>query len=153
MKIVITNDHAAITLKQEIKAHLEENESIFIADLGADDESTHDYPHYAAIAAGHIVGKKSDFGVFLCGTGVGMAITANKIKGIRAVNCSDTFTARLSREHNDANVLCLGARVVGSGLAKDILDTFLNTEFEGGRHQQRIDMIEDCVNCSMGCFS
>ena len=143
MKIAIGNDHAAIELKTHILEHLKTKPNISVTDLGAQDTNGADYPEYAYIVAKGITNGEYDFGLLLCGTGAGMCIGANKVSGIRAVVCSDTYTAHLSREHNDANVLCMGARVVGSELAKSILDEFLEAEFKGGRHQQRVDMLMD----------
>ncbi|MCL1882902.1 MAG: ribose 5-phosphate isomerase B [Defluviitaleaceae bacterium] len=140
MKIVITNDHAATGLKEEILAHLKQKKSLTVIDDGSKGEKGVDYPEYALSAAKKISSGECDFGIFLCGTGAGMCIAANKIRGIRAVVCSEPYTARLSREHNDAQILCIGARVVGSELAKMIIDTFLEAKFEGGRHQARVEM-------------
>jgi ribose 5-phosphate isomerase B len=139
MKIVITNDHTSHELKNAITAHLNEK-NISVTDLGSQGEKAADYPEYALAAAKKIAEGEFALGIFLCGTGVGMCIAANKIRGIRAVVCSEPYTARLSREHNDAQILCIGARVVGTELAKEIVDAFLNANFEGGRHKTRVDM-------------
>lgn len=146
MKIAIGNDHAAIELKSHLLSHLETKPDITIIDLGARDTSGADYPEYAFIVAKGVTAGDYDFGLLLCGTGAGMCIAANKVKGIRAVVCSDTYTAHLSREHNNANILCMGARVVGSELAKSILDEFLEADFKGGRHQQRVNLLMDIEN-------
>ena len=139
MKIVIGNDHVAIELKKDIVAHLQDNWEV--VDLGASGPPA-DYPDYAERISKAIASGEYDLGILLCGTGAGMCIAANKVNGIRAVVCSDPFTARLSREHNNANILCLGARVVGNELAKMIVDEWLSARFEaGGRHQRRVDMI------------
>jgi ribose 5-phosphate isomerase B len=109
--------------------------------MGTDDTSASEYPRYAASVAKAVAGGEYALGVLICGTGAGMCIAANKVKGARAVVCSEPYTAKLAREHNDANILCLGARVVGSELAKMITDAWLTATFEGGRHQTRVDMI------------
>jgi len=139
MKIVITNDHTSLELKNAIMAHLKEK-NFKVTDLGSQGEKAADYPEYALSAAKGIASGEYDLGIFLCGTGVGMCIAANKVRGIRAVVCSEPYTARLSREHNNAQILCIGARVVGSELAKTIVDAFLEAKFEGGRHQTRVEM-------------
>jgi len=141
MKIVIGNDHAAIELKSHLLEHLGTKTDIVVTDIGANDRSGADYPEYAYLVAKGVTAGEYDYGLLLCGTGAGMCIAANKVNGIRAVVCSDTYTAHLSREHNDANILCMGARVVGSELAKSILDAFLDAEFKGGRHRQRVEKV------------
>ena len=142
MKIVIGCDHAATELKEAVKKHII-SLGHEIVDVGTyTNESCH-YPVYASAACKKILDGECELGILVCGTGIGMSIAANKHKGIRAACCSDTFSARLTREHNDANILCFGARVVGYGLACDLVDAFLGTEFEGGRHQTRVDMISD----------
>lgn len=137
--IAIGSDHAAASLRHIVKEYLEDQEIPYI-DCGTD-ESPSDYPVIAKEVCGKIQSGEADTGILLCGTGIGMCMTANKMKGIRAAVCSETYSAKFTRLHNDANVLCMGERVVGSGLAKEILDAFLFTEFEGGRHQRRVDMI------------
>ena len=137
--IAIGSDHAAADLRQTIKAYLDEK-GIAYKDCGTD-QSPSDYPVIAKAVCGEIQAGNADTGILLCGTGIGMCMAANKCKGIRAAVCSESYSARFTRLHNDANVLCMGARVVGSGLAVEILDTFLSTEFEGGRHQRRVDMV------------
>ena len=141
MKIVISNDHAAIPFKEEISAHLKTQPNVQVTDFGATEKDGIDYPDYAVKTAKAITAGEFDMGILLCGTGAGMSITANKVHGIRAVVCSDPYTAKLSRQHNNANILCIGARVVGAELAKDIVDAFLSSEFMGGRHQTRVDKI------------
>jgi ribose 5-phosphate isomerase B len=136
--IVIGSDHAAADLRAVVKEYLDEKGLEYI-DCGTD-ESPSDYPVIAKLVCGKIQSGEADRGILLCGTGIGMSMTANKMKGIRAAVCSETYSAKFTRLHNDANVLCMGARVVGSGLAKEILEAFLFTDFEGGRHQRRIDM-------------
>jgi ribose 5-phosphate isomerase B len=141
MMIVIGCDHAGYPLKVEVAKHLTEIGVDFI-DVGCNGESC-DYPIIAKQLCDKIVDGTCTSGLLFCGTGVGMSMCANKVDGIRACVCSDYFSARLTRMHNDANVLCLGARVVGVGTATDLVDVFLNTEFEGGRHQRRVDLIAD----------
>lgn len=142
MKIAIGSDHAGFALKQEVKKHLQEM-GCQIEDFGTYDEKSCHYPIYAQKVATEVVGGRADLGMLICGTGAGMAIAANKVKGIRAVTVSDCFTAKAVRMHNDANVLCMGARVLGPSLACLIAQLFVETGFEGGRHQTRIDMISD----------
>lgn len=140
MKIAIASDHGGFNLKNEIVGYLEEMK-IGYHDFGCHGPESVDYPEYAEIASRSVVSGEYDYAILICGTGIGIAIAANKIKGIRAANCHDCFSAQATREHNDANVLTLGERVVGSGLAKMIVKTFLETKFQGGRHQRRIDQI------------
>ena len=137
--IAIGSDHAAASLRHIVKDYLEDQEIPYI-DCGTD-ESPSDYPVIAKEVCKMIQSGEADTGILLCGTGIGMCMAANKMKGIRAAVCSETYSAKFTRLHNDANVLCMGERVVGSGLAKEILEAFLFTEFEGGRHQRRVDMI------------
>ncbi len=140
MKIAVGADHAGFRLKTHL-ARLLELQGHQVADLGTFSEDSVDYPDIAAAVAGAVAGGKAERGLLVCGTGIGVAIAANKVDGIRAATCNDLFTARKSREHNDANVLTLGARVVGEGLAEDIVRGFMETDFEAGRHQRRIDKI------------
>lgn len=141
--IALGSDHGGFALKQEIKVYLEQ-QGFEYKDYGCFDEQSCDYPVYAKAVANAIVGGECDKGILICGTGVGISIAANKVKGIRAALCHDTFSAQATREHNDANVLAMGARVVGSGLAVKIVDTFLHTDFSGDtRHVNRIRQIED----------
>ena len=137
--IAIGCDHAAIDLKQAIMAHLDE-QGIAYTNLGTDGDPC-DYPDMAKAVAEKITSGECEKGILLCGTGIGMSMAANKIKGIRAAVCSDEFSAKYTRLHNDANILCMGARVIGAGLAVELVDIFLQTEFEGGRHQRRVDKI------------
>ena len=141
--IALGSDHGGYGLKQEIKKHLEAK-GIAYKDYGCYDENSCDYPVYAKEVANAIVAGECEKGILICGTGIGISITANKIKGIRAALCHDVFSAQATREHNDANVLAMGARVVGPGLALMIVDTFLNTEFSNDeRHIKRISQMED----------
>lgn len=136
--IALGADHGGYALKEAIKQHLEER-GIAYCDFGTNSTASCDYPDYAAAACGAVTNGSSDFAILCCGTGVGMSMCANKIKGIRACCCSEPFSAEYTRRHNNANTLCLGGRVVGPGLACQIVDAFLDHEFEGGRHQKRID--------------
>ena len=140
MKIILGSDHGGYNLKNIIIAHLEQ-QGIEVEDLGCYSEDSCDYPVIAKAVAEKVLLAGSR-GILICGTGIGMSISANKFKGIRASLCSDTYSARMTRKHNDSNILCLGERVIGENLALDIVDIWLNTPFEGGRHQRRIDMIE-----------
>ena len=140
-RIVLSSDHAAIHLRQLIADHVAARDWDVI-DIGpTTPESTH-YPQHGEAAARRVASGDCRFGIVLCGTGQGIMMAANKVKGIRCGVCSDTFSARMIREHNDANMLSLGARVVGEGLALDIVDAFLGAQFEGGRHAARVEMIE-----------
>ncbi|AUM94059.1 ribose 5-phosphate isomerase B [Clostridium sporogenes] len=138
MKIALGSDHAGLPLKNEIIKHLE-GKGIEIKDFGTYTEESCDYPDYAQNVAEKVVAKEFDFGILVCGTGIGISIAANKVKGVRAALCSDTFSAHACREHNNANILALGQRVVGVGLALDIVDNFLNAKFQGGRHENRVN--------------
>ena len=141
--IALGCDHGGYELKQEIIKYLEEH-NLEYKDFGCDSMDSTDYPIYAKRVAIAVQSGDCEKGILVCGTGIGISITANKIKGIRAALCSDTFSAHATREHNDANILAMGARVVGEGLALDIVDTFLETEFSNDeRHIRRINMIED----------
>jgi len=140
--IAIACDHGAVELKKEITEYLKK-ESIPYKDFGTYGTAACDYADFAIPAAEAVAKGEYKYGILLCGTGVGMSIAANKVRGIRAAVVTDEFSARATRAHNNANVLCMGARVVGSGLAVSILDTFLNTPFDGGRHATRIGKIAD----------
>ena len=140
-RIVLSSDHAAIDLRQAVARHIVA-QGWDVVDIGpTTPESTH-YPKHGQAAAERVASGDCSLGIILCGTGQGIMMAANKVKGIRCGVCSDTFSARMIRQHNDANMLSLGARVVGEGLALDIVDAFLTAEFEGGRHATRVDMIE-----------
>lgn len=140
--IALGADHAGFQLKEALKGWLIEH-GYQVVDHGTHTAESVDYPDYAAQVAEAVADHKVERGVLVCGTGIGMTIAANKVPGVRAALCSDLYTARMSREHNDANVLCLGARVVGVGLALDIVAAWLDARFEGGRHQRRIEQIAD----------
>jgi len=140
MKIVLGCDHGAVDLKNGIAAHLRER-GFEVDNFGIESGEAIDYPEMAKKVCDTVVMGDADLAILCCGTGIGMSMAANKIKGIRAACCSDTFSAKYTRLHNDANVLCLGGRVVGLGLALEMVDLFVDTEFEGGRHKRRVDLI------------
>ncbi|GAA0770666.1 ribose 5-phosphate isomerase B [Clostridium subterminale] len=140
MKIAIGSDHGGLRLKKEVIKHLEKK-NIEVKDYGTYTEDSCDYPEFAEKVAEAVVAKEYDYGILICGTGIGISISANKIPGIRAALCSDTFSAHATREHNNANILAMGERVVGTGLALDIVDAFLGSTFEGGRHENRVNKI------------
>ncbi|AJA46371.1 ribose-5-phosphate isomerase B [Clostridium pasteurianum DSM 525 = ATCC 6013] len=142
MKIALGSDHAGLSLKKVIIKHLEEK-GVEIKDFGTYTEDSCDYPDYAYKVAVQVADNKFHLGILVCGTGIGISIAANKVKGIRAAACSDTFSAHACREHNNANIIALGERVVGPGLAIDIVDAFLQAKFEGGRHEKRINKISE----------
>ena len=138
MKVIIGSDHGGFFLKNKIIEHLKNNYDI--EDVGCYSTDSCDYPDIAKLVCKKVTAEHA-LGILVCGTGIGMSIYANKINGIRASHCTDTFSARLTRQHNDSNILCLGERITGFGLALDIVDEWLNASFEGGRHQRRVDMI------------
>ena len=140
MKIAIGSDHGGFSVKEIAKPHLEKL-GYEVIDFGTNTPASCHYPIYAEKVARAVASGEADKGILICGTGIGMSIAANKIPGIRAAAVSDCFTAKATRQHNDSNILCLGERTVGPGLALMLMETFLTTEFEGGRHQTRVDMI------------
>ncbi|PWM70677.1 MAG: ribose 5-phosphate isomerase B [Bacillota bacterium] len=140
MKIAIACDHGGYELKEELKKHLSKRNTEYV-DFGTDGTQSVDYPDYAEKAAGAVLSGECDFGIVICGTGIGISIAANKIAGIRCAHCHDVYSARMTRAHNDANMLAFGARVIGAGLMCEIVDAFLGGSFEGGRHQRRVDKI------------
>lgn len=141
MKIGIGNDHSALELKNEIVEFLKDK-GHEVVDYGTNSTASCDYPTYGEIVGRAVVGGEVEQGILICGTGLGISLAANKVKGVRAAVCSEPFTARMARMHNNCNILAFGARVVGSELAKMIVEEWLNTDFEvGGRHQKRVDMI------------
>jgi ribose 5-phosphate isomerase B len=140
MRIVAASDHAGLALKAQLVEALRAR-GHEITDLGTHDGKSVDYPDYAALLGQKVAGGEAAWGLLVCGTGVGMSIAANKVPGVRAAVVSEPFSARMARQHNDANVLCLGERVVGGGLALEILHAWLESTFEGGRHQRRVDKI------------
>ena len=143
--LILASDHAGFPLKEEIKAYLDEK-GVENVDCGTDSTASVDYAKFAQTACLKVVNGEGDKAVLCCGTGIGISMAANKVKGIRAACCSDYFSAKFTRLHNDANVLCMGARVIGAGLACELVDVFINTEFEGGRHQRRVDQIHAIEN-------
>lgn len=142
MKIAIASDHGGYQLKNTIVQHLIQK-GIDITDFGTKDETSVDYPDYAKKVGVEVAAKKYDLGILVCGTGIGMSIAANKVQGVRCALVSDCFSARATRQHNDSNVLALGGRVIGTELALEIVDIWLKTDFEAGRHQRRVDQIAD----------
>ena len=145
MKIAIGNDHTAVDLKNTISDYLKEL-GYEVINLGTDSRESCDYPIYGEKVGRAVADGEADLGIAICGTGVGISLAANKVKGIRACVCSEPYTAKLSRRHNNSNVLAFGARVVGDELAKMIVKEWLDAEFEGGRHQRRVDMIMEIEN-------
>ncbi len=140
-KIVLSSDHGAVDLRQAIAAHLDA-QGFDVTDIGPMTTESTDYPAHGQAAAEIVAAGESDLGIILCGTGQGIMMAANKVKGIRCGVCMDTFSAKMIRAHNDANMLALGARVIGENLALEIVDAFVATDFEGGRHGKRVDMIK-----------
>lgn len=140
MRVAIAADHAGFELKQSLVQRLEKD-GFDVLDLGTHGPDSVDYPEYGAAVAERVVAGDAHRGVLVCGTGIGIGIAANKVLGARVATCNDLFTARMSREHNDANVVALGSRVVGQGVAEEIVRIFLRTEFQAGRHQRRVEKI------------
>lgn len=141
MKLAIGSDHGGFRLKEAIKTYLLAH-NYEVTDFGTESEDSCDYPDFALPVAEAVAKGEYDRGILICGTGIGIGIVANKVKGIRAALCHDTFSAEACRNHNDANILTMGERIVGEGLALKIVETFLNSDFEGGRHQRRVDKIK-----------
>ena len=141
-RIVISSDHVGLGLRKAVAAHLEARGCV-VEDVGPTSDARTDYPKWGEAAARIVRDGGADFGIVICGTGFGISLAANKLKGIRCAVCSEPYTARLSRQHNNANMLAFGARVVGQDLALMIVDEFLNAEFEGGRHARRVGMISE----------
>ncbi len=148
-RIAIGSDHAGFQLKQQLVEHLREA-GHEVHDLGTHSEDSVDYPEYGAKVARAVVDGEADYGVCVCGTGIGIGIAANKVKGARAAVVHDATSARMSRQHNNANVVCVGARLTGPQAAADAVDAFLAAEFEGGRHQRRIDEIAELEEEKVG---
>ncbi len=142
MKLAIGNDHVAVEMKNEIRAHLE-SKGIEVLDVGTNSAERFNYPVSGYKVARLVADGKVDGGVLICGTGVGISLAANKVRGIRACVCSEPYTARLSKQHNNSNIIAFGARVIGIETAKMIVDEWLAAEYEGGRHQTRLDMIAE----------
>ncbi|MBT5855227.1 ribose 5-phosphate isomerase B [bacterium] len=142
MKIVLGSDHGGLELKQAIKTHLETRNCESITDLGTYTTDSVDYPDFAEKVCTSILNQDADLGILVCGTGIGISIKANRYKGIRAALVHDTFTAQMCKEHNNANVLCLGGRTTDTDTALTLIDTWLDATFEGGRHQNRLDKLD-----------
>ena len=142
MNLVIASDHAGFQLKESVKKYLEEKGHKVI-DCGTDSEASCDYPIFAKALCKEIHDGNAELGILICGTGIGMSMAANKVKGIRAAVCSDYFSTKFTRAHNNTNVMCIGARVMGEGLALELIEVFLSTPFEGGKHLRRVNMLED----------
>lgn len=142
MKIALACDHGGLNLKNAVIEYLKENGYDFV-DYGTNSTDSCDYPDFALPAAEAVAEKKCDRGIIICSTGIGVSIVANKIPGVRCAHCHDSYCAEFTRRHNDANVLAMGEKVVGTGYALKIVETFLNTQFEGGRHQRRVDKITE----------
>lgn len=140
MKIAIGNDHVAVELKNHITKFVEQKGHT-VVNFGTDSSESCDYPIYGEKVARSVASGECDLGILICGTGIGISLAANKVKGIRAAVCSEPYSARLTRQHNNANIIAFGARVVGQAMAEMIVEEFLNAEYEGGRHQRRVDMI------------
>ena len=143
--IAIGSDHGGFELKQSVIKHLEEK-GFEVKDFGCYDTSSVDYPDIASAVCPAVTGGECEFGILICGTGIGISMAANKHKGIRAALCSDAYSAEKTKQHNNANVICLGGRVLGPDLANSIVDAYINADFEGGRHQNRIDKITAIEN-------
>lgn len=142
MKIAMGNDHTAIEMKNYIKEFVE-SKGYEVIDFGTNSTESCDYPEYGEKVGRAVADGKADLGIAICGTGVGISLACNKVRGIRACVCSEPYTAKLSRMHNDSNVLCFGARVIGQEMAKMITEEWLDAKYEGGRHQRRVDMVMD----------
>ncbi|QHE53809.1 ribose 5-phosphate isomerase B [Pontibacillus sp. HMF3514] len=142
MKVILASDHGGVNIRKEVASLLEEM-NIEYLDIGCDCEDSVDYPDYGIPAAERVANGEFDRGILICGTGIGMSISANKVKGIRCALVHDVFTARVTREHNDSNVLTMGERVIGPGLAREIAKTWLEADFEGGRHANRVKKIKE----------
>ncbi|MBN2061065.1 MAG: ribose 5-phosphate isomerase B [Deltaproteobacteria bacterium] len=142
MDIILGSDHAGFQLKEECRIYLETNPVHRITDAGVFSRESSDYPEIAHKVALSIVNGECQRGILICGSGIGMSITANRHKGVRAALCHNLYLARMSRQHNDANILVMGGRVIGTGLALEMVEVFMETKFEGGRHSKRLDLID-----------
>lgn len=142
LTIAIGSDHAGVKLKETLIKHLE-NKGVVVKNFGTDSEDSVDYPDYAQTVSNSVISKECDFGILICGTGIGISIAANKIKGIRAALCHDGYTAKMSKLHNNANIIAMGANVIGREVAKDMIDIWLSSHFEGGRHERRLNKIDN----------
>ena len=145
MKIALGSDHGGYELKEHIKSHLE-SKGIEYVDYGTPNTDSVDYPEYGYKAAKAVQQKECDLGIVCCGTGIGISLAANKVKGIRCALCTETYSARMAKQHNNSNMLAMGGRVVGKDLATEIVDVWLKTEFEGGRHERRVNKIMEIEN-------
>lgn len=145
MKVGLGSDHGGFKLKEVVKDHLQ-SQGIECIDYGTHSEESVDYPEYGKKVGEAVVNGECDKGIVICGTGIGISISANKVKGVICALCSDTFSARMTRMHNNSNILAMGERVLGVGLALDIVDIWLKTEFEGGRHEKRVEKIREIEN-------
>ncbi|AZB40912.1 ribose 5-phosphate isomerase B [Bacillus sp. FJAT-42376] len=145
MRVAIASDHGGMNIREEIKSLMDEM-GIEYEDFGCECSQSVDYPDYAVPVAEKVASGEADRGILICGTGIGMSISANKVKGIRCALVHDVYSARLTREHNDSNVLAMGERVIGPGLARDIAKTWLESQFEGGRHANRLGKIAEYEN-------
>lgn len=145
MIIAMGNDHAAVEMKNEIKAYLE-SKGHQVINFGTDTNDSCDYPVFGEKVGRAVASGEADYGIAICGTGIGIGIAAGKVKGVRVCTCSEPFSARMSRRHNNTNVLTFGARVVGAEMAKMIVDEWLDNEYEGGRHQRRVDQLMEIEN-------
>ena len=143
MKLAIGSDHGGLELKQEVVQYLQTLKNIEVSDFGTATKDSVDYPDYGKKVSEAVTNGTADRGILICGTGIGMSIVANRYPKVRAALCHDHFTAQMSREHNDANVLVMGERVIGKGVALEIVKTWLDTQFAGGRHQKRLDKIHE----------
>jgi len=150
LRVAIGSDHGGFKLKAEIVAYLEERK-IPYRDFGTYSMDSVDYPDFALEVSGAVVKGEFQRGILCCGTGIGVSIAANKVPGIRAALCHDTFSARMAAEHNNANIITLGERVIGPGLARDIVGAWLESEFVGGRHARRVEKISEIENRNLGC--
>ena len=144
MDIILGSDHAGFGLKEECRIYLESNPVHKIIDAGVFNTVSSDYPEIAHRVSLSVVDGECQRGILICGSGIGMSIAANRHKGVRAALCHNIYLARMSRQHNDANILVMGGRVIGVGLALEMVEVFLRTEFEGGRHSRRLDLIDGC---------
>ena len=142
MKIAIGNDHTSVAMKKHIIDYLTAK-GYELVNFGTDSEERVDYPIYGKKVADAVASGECELGILICGTGIGISLAANKVKGIRAAVCSDAYSASMTRRHNNSNILAFGSRVVGQGTAENIVDAFFGAEYEGGRHQTRVDMISD----------
>ena len=147
MRIAIANDHAAVELKKEIVDYVR-GLGHEVINYGTDSHESCHYPEYGEKVARAVAAKDADCGILICGTGVGVSIAANKVKGVRAAVCSEPVTARLAKEHNNANIIAFGARIVGPETAREIVKAYLTAEFLGGRHERRVDMIAEIEACN-----